>query len=487
MTEETAKKFGIITHMGNFCFKTLPFFGAVNAPFIFSNFLYGLLPQEGIFTYMDDILIFNEDMEAHIRKIEEVCERLNENGLQVNILKTQLIQKEVKFLGYIISENKISPSMDKIKAISNWQIPQTTTEVRSVISFLNYFRQFVPLVSSLTSPLRGLIKDNATKNLPVRHTKESTVAFQSLKETLIELPCLYIYQPNQPTYIFTDSSDLAIGGFICQANDIKGVQVLVSISFASFKLTPTQTRYSAMENELSAIITILKKYNYLCSGDVEVHSDHQSLSILQDKTTVPPLRVARFLDVLGAYAPKIFYLEGKKNFMADILSRYETNNIANGIDETELLRDSQFATIQTKVELQAISLEKLNERQLEEIQARLSEDTEADADPDSLPIQSFRMFNEELCVYLDTRLVKVVSREEFLKKATEVHEKLHSSIRVTDYLTTLQVWHPDHVLLTTEIIRQCNHCQLHSTFRAVTRQLFPLDLSLLFNVGELIL
>lgn len=124
----------------------------------------------------------------------------------------------------------------------------------------------------------------------------------------MRLPTLAIYQPHETTYIFSDCSDEAMGGVLCQIHKKGSRSYYLPISFASFKLNDTQKRYSAMEKELLAIITILKKFNYLCNGNVIIYSDHQSLSIIQSKTTPPPLRVARFLDVLGVYSPEIRYL-----------------------------------------------------------------------------------------------------------------------------------------------------------------------------------
>lgn len=167
--------------------------------------------------------------------------------------------------------------------------------------------------------------------------------------------------------------DRAIGVFICQPRPINGKEVLVPISF---KLTLTQSRYSATEKELLAIITILKKFSYLCHCNVEVYSYHQSLSLIQDKSTQPPLRVARFLDVLGAFSPTVYYLEGKKTFMADILSRYQEYSIKATLDEKELLKDGYEVTHSVKIQLlevNPLALESLDESQLARIKKKLQE------------------------------------------------------------------------------------------------------------------
>ncbi|KAG7660373.1 uncharacterized protein J8A68_006115 [[Candida] subhashii] len=459
--EETSRKFGIITPFGNFNFTTLPF-GAVNSPFVFSKFLNEILPKEHVFAYMDDILIHTPTLHLHKRMIDKVCKILNDNGLQMNLEKTQFIQRRVKFLGYYIHNNGLSPTIDKMKAINNWQLPTTTTEVRSVVNFTNFFRQFIPQMSEITGPLTDLIRNNPKKRHPIQHTKKSIEAFKKLKECLVNLPTLAIYNVNQPTYIFSDSSDAAIGGILCQIHRIGNKNCYLPISFASFKLNDTQKRYSAMEKELLAIITILKKFNYLCNGNVIVFTDHQSLSILQSKTTVPPMRIARFLDVLGAYSPTIKYLPGKNNYVADILSRYQTNNIDNAAEE--------------KVnQIDAIEIQDLNDDDLEHIQSNLSDLSNDNVALDEYPYDKFRFEDGKLKVILKDRLVNVADRTEFTNHVAQIHKVHHPSIRVTDYLATMSLWHPDHKLITTDIVNHCEYCQVHSNFSKVQRELFILE------------
>lgn len=461
--EETSKKFGIITPCGNFNFTTLPF-GAVNSPFVFSSFLNRILPKQNVFAYMDDILIHTTTMKLHKQVIEQVCRILNQNGLQMNMDKTQFIQRQVKFLGYQIAQNAIAPTEDKIRAIQNWNIPRTTTEVCSIVNFTNFFRNFIPNMSSMTGPLNDLLKDIKGKRKPINHNPQSIEAFNKLKKCLVHLPTLATYKPDQITYVFSDCSDEAMGGVICQLHTQGNRNYYLPISFASFKLNLTQKRYSAMEKELLSIITILKKFNYICNGKIIVFTDHQSLSILQSKTSNPPMRIARFLDVLGAYSPEIRYLPGKKNYVADILSRYQTMNIKDYADEAE-----------TTKPIFTVSIHDLNDNNIEDIKNHFEEQSKEVSEEEELPYEEFKLVNGELKVIIKNRLIDVVSREKYKDHATKIHNLHHPSIRVTDYLSQMSLWHPDHKLITTDIINHCPYCQTHSTFSTVQRELYILE------------
>lgn len=75
--------------------------------------------------------------------------------------------------------------------------------VRSIVNFTNFFRQLIPDQSKLTAPLTDLIKDKTKKSTPISHTDASKEALLKLKRKLIQLPTLFIYDPNTVVYVFT--------------------------------------------------------------------------------------------------------------------------------------------------------------------------------------------------------------------------------------------------------------------------------------------
>lgn len=62
---------------------------------------------------------------------------------------------------YRFDENGMTPSSDKLKALSECRAPATAAEVRSFLGLVNYIGQFIPDLATLTFPLREICKNKA--------------------------------------------------------------------------------------------------------------------------------------------------------------------------------------------------------------------------------------------------------------------------------------------------------------------------------------
>ena len=87
------------------------------------NGIFRDLLDEGVITYLDDILIYSEDEESHIDLVRRVMERIRQAKLCVSINKSVIHQHEVVFLGYHISESGIYMTSDKVEAVKSWPVP----------------------------------------------------------------------------------------------------------------------------------------------------------------------------------------------------------------------------------------------------------------------------------------------------------------------------------------------------------------------------
>jgi len=69
--------------------------------------------------YLDDILIYLDNKLKHQVHIKKVLERLRNAGLQVNIKKYKFGVKRIKYLGFIVSTDRIKVDPKKVNAIRN--------------------------------------------------------------------------------------------------------------------------------------------------------------------------------------------------------------------------------------------------------------------------------------------------------------------------------------------------------------------------------
>jgi len=52
--------------------------------------------------YLDDIIIFSENLEDHIKKLEKVFTRMREANLTLKPSKCEYLQEQVRILGYTV-------------------------------------------------------------------------------------------------------------------------------------------------------------------------------------------------------------------------------------------------------------------------------------------------------------------------------------------------------------------------------------------------
>lgn len=72
-----------------------------------------------------------------------VFDRLLTAHLKLSPDKSQLCQKEVLFLGHVVSETGFSTDPNKIKAVKEWPTRSTTKEIRSFLGLTSYCWKFI--------------------------------------------------------------------------------------------------------------------------------------------------------------------------------------------------------------------------------------------------------------------------------------------------------------------------------------------------------
>jgi hypothetical protein len=95
-------KTAFVTRMGQYRFKVLPC-GLSNAVSIFERLMDRVLTGLNWFTclcYLDDVCVFSNSFDEHVKRLSEVIDRIHSAGLKFNPEKCRLFQHKIKFLGY---------------------------------------------------------------------------------------------------------------------------------------------------------------------------------------------------------------------------------------------------------------------------------------------------------------------------------------------------------------------------------------------------
>ena len=96
-------------------------FGLTNAPATFQRLMescLGELHLNWCIIYLDDIIVFSRTPEEHIHRLRAVFEKLKAAGLKLKPSKCDFFNKEIKYLGHVVSEQGVSTDPDKIKAVT---------------------------------------------------------------------------------------------------------------------------------------------------------------------------------------------------------------------------------------------------------------------------------------------------------------------------------------------------------------------------------
>ena len=75
-------------------------------------------------TYLDDILIYSDNLEMHRKHVHKILRKLNERVLYVKKSKSKFKAKEIEFLNYIIQSGQIKKNSKKTDAVRNWPPPK---------------------------------------------------------------------------------------------------------------------------------------------------------------------------------------------------------------------------------------------------------------------------------------------------------------------------------------------------------------------------
>ncbi|KAE8687867.1 Detected protein of unknown function [Hibiscus syriacus] len=311
IAKDDEPKITCVTRYGSYEFLVMPF-GLTNAPATFCILMNKVLQpflDRFVVVYLDDIVVYSKTLEEHVEHLRRVFQVLRENELYVKEEKCSFAQKEVSFLGHFVGGGKLQMDRDKIRAIVEWKPPTKATELRAFLGLANYYRRFVKGYSKIATPLTELLK----KDKVWEWSTECQEAFEKIKEAMVNEPVLVLPDYTKSFVVFTDASDVAIGGVLMQEGH--------PVAYESRKLNETERRYSVHEKEMTAVVHCLRTWrHYLLGSRFVVFTDNIANSCFLTQKKLSP-KQARWQEFLAEFDFSMEYKPGKVNCVADGLSR----------------------------------------------------------------------------------------------------------------------------------------------------------------------
>lgn len=318
-------------------------FGGVNSSATFQRLCDSVIAGlEGVFGYLDDLVLVSETPEEHIELLNAVIDRLETANLTINVDKCELFKKSLTFLGYVVDSEGLRASPDKVAAIVEFPHMKSQRQVRRFIGMCGYYRRFLPNFSKVASPLTNLLR----KGKKFVWSLECEQAFAQIKTLLTSAPVMAVPDFDRPFFVQTDASAQGIGAVLTQRFD-EGEKV---IAYASRKLTKLECSYSATEWECLAVIFAVEKWrSYLEGCHFTVQTDHHSLKWLKDLQDPNP-RLTRWALKLQSYDYAVEYRKGSLNKVPDALSRAPVAVVAAFHLESDNIKDPWYSKMLQRVD-----------------------------------------------------------------------------------------------------------------------------------------
>ena len=251
-------------------------FGLTNALATFQRLMencLGKLHLSWCIIYLDDIIVFSDCPSEHLCRLRGVFAKLDKAGLKLKPNKCNFFKTRITYLGYIVSSKGIETDPRKVKAVKNWTVPKTVTDVRSFLGFTNYYRRFIWGYAKVAKPLNTLVSGNNAncKKALIEWTDECQVAFDTLKELCTSTPILAYANYKKPFQLQTDASDFGLGAVLYQRDDNNHQRV---IAFASRSLSNTEKNYPAHKLEFLTLKWAItdRFHEYLYGGQFDVYT-----------------------------------------------------------------------------------------------------------------------------------------------------------------------------------------------------------------------
>ena len=275
LDDDSIKKTAFVTPLGKYEYLKVPF-GLAHAPAYFQNLMNKVL--NGLhFTlaYLDDVIIFTELAEQHLKHIQIVLTRLKQAKLQLKKSKCLFFKQELHYLGYLLTTKGIKPPSEKVKAISEMKLPKNQKGVREFLGMVSYYRQFINRFADATRPM----KKQTRKGVKFEWTEECQTGFEYLKTCLTEAPILKCPDQFKRYVVFTDASDQAATAILTQEYIGKdGRTKEMPNAYLSVQFSDTKFKWSTVVKDRHAIYYAIKKRrHYLEDVEILLKSDAKSL------------------------------------------------------------------------------------------------------------------------------------------------------------------------------------------------------------------
>lgn len=339
-------------------------FGIASGPTIWQRKIESILQDiPGVAIFFDDIVITGETDTLHLRRLEEVLERLHSYNVRINFEKSTFFTDKINYCGYVIDKQRIHKDHSKTEAIKLMPQPKNVSEVRAFTGMINYYSRFIPNLCTILQPLNNLLH----KDTPFVWSNNCEKAFQKAKEVFSSDQILVHFDPKVPLILATDASSYGVGAILSHRYPDGSEKV---IQFASQSFSNAQKKYSQIDKEAYAIIFGVKKYfQFLYGNKFTLITDHRPLvQIFSPNKSLPiytAMRMQHYAIFLQGFNYDIQCKKSEKHSNADCLSRLPVYSTEFTEDVVDVFQVQIIDTL--PITAKRIAIETNKDKELQEL------------------------------------------------------------------------------------------------------------------------
>ena len=131
-------------------------FGLCNTPPTFQRLMQNCLGELNLtycLIYLDDVIVFSDTPDEHLRRMCVVFDRLHEHGLKLKLSKCEVFKSKINYLAHHVSWKGVLPSKKNLESIAQCPPLDTYTKVKSFVGLVGHYRCFIKGFAKIAAPL----------------------------------------------------------------------------------------------------------------------------------------------------------------------------------------------------------------------------------------------------------------------------------------------------------------------------------------------
>jgi hypothetical protein len=336
---------------------------------------------------VDDIILFAKS--ALLLFVYFICilDVLELHRVTVKLKKARFMPTRAEFVGIDVLKEGNSPASSKYGAVRELGAPELFTDLRMLVGFIGFYRQYIPLFEDRIGRWRDYKKEAPNPGSASKEEEAKVLRslwkpvddglLQELKDEILTGPVLKHPDPNRRMYLKTDWSSHAQGAVLLQAGcseeeeevvrkEIEGGKCEFEKTLSGLRLRPTafisqrrqepSSRHSYVGEASTGRWAMLKFRRFLMGRECTWITDCSGLTKFFESEYEATHTIQRWKLELLRFDFTIVHRPAKMLTECDMLSRYNTWTsqwrIQQKKEEAEIEQtESPFVTLFTQEEI----------------------------------------------------------------------------------------------------------------------------------------